>query len=292
MRDIDPNDPIYKNITKQELHNLKYFSLEEKEAMSMRLFGEALYQPLPWEITWEEQRDQRWKALLDEVPPQGTPYKATHKRLMQMHQITRARIGRNRTGIGENAPVQSHTVSGFADWVLRLYVSHRDPLALMAGVIGERAVVDYRSKIDDIKREIPRWEHRGWKLIHDGVRGVFDRAFSIPSLSVNGVTLVGVPDLVFRERRTGRVLIVELKVSSADLPSDGWPNLRAQLWAYSRIEQWCAAPDVLLAGEVWSNGSGGLFRRRTYLWRRGELQLEEECTELFKAYGGQVTASL
>lgn len=292
MRDIDPNDPTYKGITKREIHELKCYSREEKEALSMQLFGEPLYEPPPWEIPWEEQRDQRWQALLGETPFLGAPYRKTHKSLMAQIKIGQARKSRNGTAVGENAPGRSHTVSGFSDWVLRLYAPPKDPLALLDGQIGERAAVDHRSKVRGIKREIPRWEHRGWKLIHDGVRGIFDQPFPIPSLTLNGVTLVGVPDLVFREHRTGRILIVELKVSSADLPSDGWPNLRAQLWAYSRIKHWCAAPEVLLAGEVWSNELDRLFRRQTYWWRRGESKLEEECAELFQAYGGRVADSL
>jgi len=27
-------------------------------------------------------------------------------------------------------------------------------------------------------------------------------------------------------------------LSLADIPSDGWPNLRAQLWAYGQIDDW------------------------------------------------------
>lgn len=44
------------------------------------------------------------------------------------------------------------------------------------------------------------------------------------SYRVTHTLVTGVPDLVFRERRSGKVLIVELKVSNASLPSDGWLN--------------------------------------------------------------------
>ena len=42
MRDIDPDDPAYKNLTKQEIRGLKYFSKEEKEALSMSLFRDQM----------------------------------------------------------------------------------------------------------------------------------------------------------------------------------------------------------------------------------------------------------
>lgn len=283
MRDIDPNDPIYKNLTRLELQNMKFISREDKEIISMRIFGESLYGP----PSWEKQRDQRWKTLLGEVSSRGIPYRITHQDLMQ--KIARAeRLRSKEKGVGGNHVSRPHTVSDFTDWLYRFYTPPRDDKVLLAGIDGERAVVDHR---EQIKREVPRLGYERWKLKHDGIRRKFDEAFLIPSLTVDGLAIKGVPDLVFKERRTGRILIVELKVSSKDLPSNGWPNLRAQLWAYSRIEQYAAAPEVLLAGEVWSHQLDKPVLRQTYFWRRGDLQLEEECTELFLAYGGRVTAS-
>lgn len=282
MQDIDLNDPAYKGITKKELCNLKHFSLEEKEELSMRIFGESLYGPPPL----EKQLDQRWQALLGEPLPRGKHYKASHQSLM-----AKIALNKRRNAYGSSpAADRPLTVSSFVDWVLRLYAPPPSYEALMSGVEGERNVVDHRKIIRKVKHEIPRWEHRGWKLIHDGVRGNFDQGFSIPTLTVGGVPLKGVPDLVFRERRTGRILIVELKVSSADLPQDGWPNLRAQLWAYSRIEKWATAPEVLLAGEVWAPRIDQPFRRGTYFCRGDDSTLNEQCAELFQEYGGCVTA--
>lgn len=48
MHIIDPEDPIYKNLTKRELQNLRLFTREEKEAISMQLFGETLYVRPDW----------------------------------------------------------------------------------------------------------------------------------------------------------------------------------------------------------------------------------------------------
>lgn len=257
---------------------MKFLSREEKEALSLRLFGESLVGPPPW----EKQRDQRWAALLSDSVPDGNPYRVSHDDLRRHLELT-ARIRQ------KNQDTQRRgTVSAFSDWVLRLYVPQRNPEALMVGVEGEQAVVVARQRIRRAKREIPRWEQRGWKLVHDGVRGEFDQSFSIPSLQVDGVPLTGVPDLVFRERQTGRIVIVELKVSDAALPSDGWPNLRVQLWAYSRIERWIAAPETILAGEIWSPESSGLRLRKTYRWKKGDVQLEADSIELFQAYGGNV----
>ena len=248
----------------------------------MALFGESLFGPPPW----QKQRDQRWAALLGEVAPGGKPYRITRED-MKNRLASLARL-RARSLAGTESATRASTVSAFSDWVIRLYVPERSNAALIVGLEGERAVVVHRLRIQRAKREVPRWEHHCWKLVHDGVRGAFEGGFSIPSLEVRGVMMTGVPDLVFREHKTGRILIVELKVSQAMLPSDGWPNLRAQLWAYSRIEKWSAAPEMLLAGEVWSPESAGLQRRRTYQWRASDADLQAESRELFEAYGGRV----
>ncbi len=52
---------------------------------------------------------------------------------------------------------------------------------------------------------------------------------------------MGRPDLVFKHKKTGEVLIVEIKVTDAEIPDGGWPNLRAQLWAYSLADAFATA---------------------------------------------------
>lgn len=280
MAAIDPESPAFKGITKRELAEFKFLSREEKEALSMRLFGESLFGPPPW----QKQRDQRWAALTEDTVTDGEPFRVSHEDLRRYLALTDRFRDKNQ----HSDRSARTTVSAFSDWVLRLYVPQRNHAALVAGINGEQAAVAFRQRIRRAKREIPRWEQTGWKLVHDGVRGEFDHAFVIPSLQVDGIPLTGVPDLVFREPHTGRILIVELKVSDAALPSDAWPNLRAQLWAYSRIERWISAPETILAGEIWSPESAGLRLRKTYRWKKGDRQLESDATELFQAYGGEV----
>lgn len=286
MRRIDPNDPIYKGLTRLELIQMKNLSPEQKDEISIALFGKPLIIPPPAPEPWKKQRDQRWAALLGEAPAIGEPYRVTpedikrHLAYVATTSVKRPSDKKHRS--------RSNTVSAFSDWVLRLYVLKRSNAALMSGIEGERSVVAHRLRMQKAKQEIPRWEYEGWKLVHDGVRGASAGGFLIPSLEVDGAPMIGIPDLVFRERKTGRVLIVEIKVSEAALPSDGWPNLRAQLWAYSRIEKWSTAPEILLAGEVWSPAYAGLLRRRTYQWRANDEELQAESKALFEAYGGQV----
>lgn len=285
MQRIDPNSPAYRGLTKAEIRGLKYFTDEEKNDLSLALFGEPLVpRPAP-EPTWQEHRSQRWKALIEGEAIAREPYPWNGHKLIErlerleelgyepMLRLSRAKRTRN--------------VSGFADWVLRLYIADRDPTALQQGLDGERAVVDHQAVLRQAKLEVPRWEYRGWKLVHDGIRGQFDGGFEISTLQISGESLLGVPDLVFRERETNRIAIVELKVSRANLPSDGWPNLRAQLWAYSKIDRWSSAPEIILAGEVWVQTTATeCIRRATYRWLKGDTTLDNECSALFRKYGG------
>ena len=289
MRKFDPNDPAYRGLTKSELCGLTLFTQEEKEWLSQELFGAPLVDPPPREPTWQEQREQRWNALLQGQGLSTPPYKWHGHTLIQRTELLEE-LGYE-PAVRLSKEKRSRTVSGFADWVLRLYISERDPIALQRGIVGERAVVDHKALMRRAKLEIPRWEFGGWKLEHDGIRGHFDGALAISTLRIGGEGLLGVPDLVFRERRTNRIAIVELKVSPAQLPSDGWPNLRAQLWAYSRIDRWMDAPEVILAGEVWSPATSALVRRATYRWVKGDTALEEECAALFAKYGGTFAES-
>jgi hypothetical protein len=227
MQKIDPNDPAYRGLTKSELRKLNpmLFSIEEKEWLSQQLFNGPLAEPPPSPPSWEVQRDQRWHALLQGKELSTPPYRWPGHALIRLaDQLEKRGHDSLQNSIRE---VKGRAVSDFSNWVLRLYVPEKNPIALQRGIDGERAIVDHRARLHKAKLEIPRWEFNGWKLEHDGIRGAFDGAFEISDLTIGGESLLGVPDLVFRERRTNRIAIVELKVSPAQLPSDGWPNLRA-----------------------------------------------------------------
>lgn len=75
--------------------------------------------------------------------------------------------------------------------------------------------------------------------------------------------------------------MVEIKISEAPIPDGGWPNLRAQLWAYSKIDKWAQSSDILLVGEIWGS-TEGLRLRRAMRWQ--PLDLEEENIQLFELY--------
>jgi hypothetical protein len=93
------------------------------------------------------------------------------------------------------------------------------------------------------------------------------------------------PDLVYRNRTTGELVIVERKASDKPIPVNGWPNLRAQLWAYSHIDNFKSAPTISLIGEVWDMVEGRLTRRAVLRWAQADKEFDAENMELFSLYG-------
>jgi len=242
----------------------RLFSQADKKAYIELLYGD----PKDW--TWKRDLElvnvnrHRWHILLDDSHPKGEPYRISHKAIAQ-------------AAIRSRPASPGNDVTDFTDWIYRLYIPQKDYASLIVGQRAEREIARHRISIP---------KHSGWKLIHNGIGPEKDPALDILSLSVNGKPLRASPDLVFRERKANRVLIVEIKVTEATVPSNGWPNLRAQLWAYSQM-QWDNASEILLVVEVWGFALG-LRLREVLHWKRGDEQFQRENVELFNHYGGTV----
>lgn len=251
------------DLTKKDILALdsRLFSAAEKQAYIDLLYGN------PQEWTWKLDLEsaaaniRRWKLFFATEQRSGQPYCVSHKALMRLAKLS---------------PPQKRatSVEAFTDWIYRLYVPAKDYASLARGRWAEREIA---------RRRIPIPTHGRWKLIHNGMGDNFKNAFSIASLSINGMPLRGSPDLAFRERGTKRILIVEVKATEAIAPADGWPNMRAQLWAYSQIDEWFAAPEVILVGEIWGIDLG-VRLRKVVRWRKGEQQFERDNSELFDCY--------
>ncbi len=201
----------------------------------------------------------RWNAILNDSASDEDPYRVKHAELVRRALIRSPKSIRP-------------TVTAFSDWVFGLYESQYNAQKLQQHQALERAVVAKR---------IPKPEHPKWTLEYDGTSLSDMPALPIAELTVGGKVLYGKPDLVFRERKTGRVIVLEIKVSNAAVPTNGWPNLRAQLWAYSKFD-WNAS-EVLLAAEVWAL-SRNTHRRETLVWSSSDVVLERESRELFDIY--------
>lgn len=166
------------------------------------------------------------------------------------------------------------TVTAFSRWVHGLYASSTAPSSMSAGIALERQLATSLLK--------PA-QHDRWKLIYNGMGDRTFPALEIPSLSVAGQSLVGSPDLVFREIRTGRILIVEIKTTNLRIPTGGWPDVRAQLWAYAHIPEFSQAPEVLLRASFYQQPPM-LHRRCVVGWSFQRETFDNLSSELFSLY--------
>jgi hypothetical protein len=149
------------------------------------------------------------------------------------------------------------TVSSFAAWVHSLYARDADDDARQRGIEAEPEIFRRRREILSTG---PLWgtTRRDWELIHNGLHvdnahGRFGGYFEIPSLLVSGRMLRANPDLIYRNRMLGGVVVVELKFTRKAIPEDLWPDIWAQLWAYSHIPEIATSQSVTVVGEIWGD---------------------------------------
>ncbi len=155
------------------------------------------------------------------------------------------------------------TVSEFAGWVYSLCAPPQSKATLHHAKSVEAPIFDKRPELwlDSFMVEAPstKWHptHNG---LHTGNITGF-RHFEIPTLSVGGEPLRASPDLVYRHSETKSTVIVEIKFSRRPIPSNLWPNVWAQLWAYSKIPSLTESPTLSVVGEIWGGRTGGTLRR-------------------------------
>jgi hypothetical protein len=106
---------------------------------------------------------------------------------------------------------------------------------------------------------------------------------------VGGAKLACRPDVVFKHIESGRIVIVERKTTflhEAWFPASGWPNAEAQLWCYSKVDDWIAAPQIELVLQVWQHsGEHGLrLANEGQIWTAGEQEHERRCARWFAEY--------
>ena len=140
-----------------------------------------------------------------------------------------------------------------------------------------------------------------WELVYsDPHDGSNDRIFYASNLIVDGNSMRCKPDVVFRDAKSGQIVILERKVTGwkdVNIPQDAWPNVRAQLWCYGWIDEWVEASDVVLVCQFWRRrfGDGCQDGRNPWIlnyevhpaWRRSDNDFNSECFSYFSNYGGQ-----
>lgn len=155
------------------------------------------------------------------------------------------------------APVP--TVSAFSAWIYSLYQDKAASESLQEGSEAEEDILGAR-RDGTSDSEFRHFPFSGWHQIHCGmgVPNDGDRrlSFFVPDLGIRGQPMRAIPDLVFQNENSGDVILIEVKFSMAFIPRNLWPNVWAQLWAYSKIPELSSAPSLILIGEVWGQNVG------------------------------------
>ncbi|MFO1225298.1 hypothetical protein [Roseateles sp.] len=253
------------------------YSRGEKRRLKQLLHGEPAVE------TWQDQLGRDWGANQASRAVVVDPADAARWRYIlgtgfssgSAFEIDLAELLRR--GLDKPFKAKVGTVSDFADWVYRLYVPQKSIAGLRAGSSAELEIETARQSIRPPARE-------AWELVYRGLWDSEAPSFEIPELNVKGVPLRGKPDLVFREKKTGRILILDIKLTEHRVPRDGWPNVWAQLWAYSKVPMWRDAPEVILAAEFWSYRSLNIDITATLNWKSSDPLLNHRARLLFDCY--------
>ena len=241
----------------------------EVSEVDKRFLLERLYPPSPLP-DWKRELSKAWKDSVRWAAYSGTtslggggvPYRYSDEFLCDRATYFPPREKGSR-------------VTDFTGWIYSLYQGKADPQALRNGKAVERKVA---AKLSSVPKN-PDWE-----LLYADPLENLPEPWRISALQVNGKPIWGAPDLIFRRKYDGAVLIVERKASNRDIPCDGWPNLRAQLWSYAHIDDLVDASEIILVGEVWGFDRNRTFLRKVLRWDIKDHNFYGPNAELFEKY--------
>ena len=128
----------------------------------------------------------------------------------------------------------------------------------------------------------------------DDHQGVSAKILYSSKLFVDDNPLRGCPDIVFKNDNSGKLIIIETKITWVPfefLKKEVYPNVRAQLWAYSWMNPWKEIKDdnIFLIANFWDVSLEKVFSSK--IWKRSDPDLNQDCEGWFKEYGGIIDKS-
>lgn len=245
---------------------------------------------MPFTQDW---RDRRLAAIEGEAAPIDPWRRVSEDRFAVSPQELLRRAARSRPA----SP--GATVSAFTEWIYSLYLRDLDTSALRQGKETE-VDIDWQRRVSS-KADFRNLPGARWQLMHCGIGEPQTDAghpvFTIPALTIDGVPLRACPDLVFGDEGSGAVALIEVKFTLRIVPRNLWPNVWAQLWAYSKIPQFAGFGQISAVGEVWGNNTGtwGRDNLESIFYLRHCVRRDPRAPaydrffrDLFHLYGGQI----
>jgi hypothetical protein len=196
-------------------------------------------------------------------------------------------------------PAARASASAFANWVFERNNPHwKPPTALAENARSERmklgvmdhAAVERFMRHTWTAKKFSRIGTTGWTLWFADSGHNAMSPFLASRLLIDNMPMKCVPDVVLRHAQSNSFLVIERKTTAKDsVPRNGWPNVEAQLWCYSHIDDFKEASNVLLVSQLWTRIRGGLSLHSYHpSWLRGNPLHEARCTYWLTEYGGHV----
>lgn len=174
-------------------------------------------------------------------------------------------------------------VTDFSKWIFDLYDPGPRAEQLEAGQRIEAAVDTLY-----IRQNSTVYIANGWQLLYRDPLDETVKPLKISALQVADQPLWGRPDIVFRNRSTGDIIVVERKASQRRMPSDSWPNARAQLWCYAQADLFIDAPRITMVAEAWRQShTGAVCSNGVVTWDSHDSVLNNDMGALFAIYQRQ-----
>lgn len=183
----------------------------------------------------------------------------------------------------EKAPEKiAFTASAFSDWVYSLYRKQPNLLGMAKG----RAAEELWDKPPPYNPTFSIINSSSWKLTYCGIgkEGDAAKTLSAPSLQILGTPMKCKPDLVYLNNWDSCAVIIEVKCTTQPLPRSLWPNIWAQLWSYSKIQQFAALEHLLVVAEIWAIYGKSLVLRRMVRRNPRREVFDRFYTQLFDIY--------
>jgi hypothetical protein len=195
----------------------------------------------------------------------------------------------------DNPPFEAkNTASGFSDWVFGLTHPNRtrSPQSLNMGIRGQERIREERRKNRTIIKNYTKIS--GYELIFEDKLNDVNESFTASKLQIEGKPIKCKPDIVLERKSTNEILIIEIKCTETKnkIPTSAWPNVQAQLWCYSWIDDWVNSNVILMADirriDKINFTKQQIHHTRAPRWRRDESEFNELWSLMFKIYGGDV----
>jgi len=111
------------------------------------------------------------------------------------------------------------------------------------------------TKTEGYKKEFGNISTSEWELffVDDGNKK--SNPYINSQLTLDDKPLSCIPDVILKLKHTNNYLIIENKSTHMPvhlIPENGWPNVKAQLWIYSWMDEFIKADRVYTASKHWT----------------------------------------